>query len=102
MDNKTISEQTCYSFDKRVDRYEDCVDNYVIPHELTVTITINEYRNLLQSKAKAEADEARREKWEKETRIKELEEEIKKLKAAIEALKNVPCNAEGGADHAEQ
>lgn len=75
--------KTEFNFDKRAERYDDSVDNYTIPHELMVTITLAEYRRLLQKEAKAEADAAKRDQWERQQEISRLKEEVAALRAAL-------------------
>lgn len=57
-------------------------EDFVAPKELTVTITLAEYRSLVSTNAKSssEYEKLQREKWA-------LESENKKLKETIEALK---------------
>lgn len=93
--NKSILDQTTYHFDKAVENYSDEKNNYVIPYELTVTITLNEYRELLTAKSKAIADDAISEKWKKESEIKELKERIKTMETTIDTLRGIKhCEAE--------
>lgn len=69
--------------DKKLESYGKN-NNFVAPRELTVTITLDEYRDLVSSHAKssAEIDELRSEKWK-------LAEENKKLKDTLSALKSL-------------
>ena len=92
MDNKQITEQTDFNFNKTVDSYNDDVKNYIIPRELTVTITLAEYRELIQKQIKAERDDAERKYWDKYHEVDALRQENEKLKAAIEMLQCGPCN----------
>lgn len=89
--NKSVVDQTTYHFDKTSENFNDEKNNYVIPHEITVTITLNEYRELLMSKAKSIEDKAMRDGWEKDSKIRELKEENEKLKTVIDALKCESC-----------
>lgn len=61
--------------EKKIDNYCAHSEDFVIPHELTVTITLNEYRALVTSKAN------------KDTEIHELNMEIIKLRDELEAYK---------------
>lgn len=81
MDEKSTMEKTEWKFSKSTDSFEDEGVNYTIPHELTVTITLKEYRDLIKQASKAEVSEANS-KW-----IDEYNEN-KKLKKEIEALHN--------------
>lgn len=57
-------------------------DNFVAPRELTLTITLCEYRNLLCDNARLTADNSRvhEEVRARDARIVELEEQVKELK----------------------
>lgn len=71
-------------FKKKTDFYgagEKARNNFAIPHELTVTITLSEYRNLVGEVAKKEADISKinEELYERGQRVKELEEKVKNL-----------------------
>lgn len=61
----------------------DITDNFAEEKELTVTITLSEYRRLVASDStrKYEIDEANKNKWERE-------DENKKLKATVSDLRN--------------
>lgn len=63
-------------------------DNFVAPRELTLTITLNEYRNLIGDNARLLADNARyqdlaeyrlKELRERDARIAELETQVKEM-----------------------
>lgn len=62
-------------------------DNFVVTNEgyteITVTITLNEYRDLVSSKAKAEQYATDSEKWRLLGEIKELKNQIKTLQKAM-------------------
>jgi hypothetical protein len=59
--------------------YSDSHNNYVLPKEITVTITLNEYRKLVEENSKADYKlNALRE--EKNNEINKLKEEIERLK----------------------
>lgn len=71
-------------FEKKTVYYgteEKARNNFAIPHELTVTITLSEYRNLVGEVAKKEADISKinEELYEKGQRVKELEAKVKNL-----------------------
>lgn len=59
--------------------YSDSKNNYQHPAEIMVTITLNEYRELVEIKAnhKLKYDELQSEKWKMES---ELKKEIERLK----------------------
>lgn len=59
--------------------YSDSNNNYILPKEITVTITLNEYRKLVEENSKADYKlNALRE--EKNNEINKLKEEIERLK----------------------
>lgn len=76
--------KTDWTFTKEVDRYNDSIDNYQIPNELMVTITLNEYRRLLTAEATARAKEAEANKYNRESKIRELEQKLKEAESKIE------------------
>lgn len=78
--------KTEWSFTKDVERYNDSTDNYQIPNELMVTITLNEYRRLLTAEANARAKDAEANKYNREAKIRELEEKLKSAEERIEML----------------
>lgn len=81
---KVMTEKTAWKFEKECSGYgSNEVDNYIIPHELTVTITLNEYRNLLQKEAKSEAYEARMNNYKLRNEITELKSKIEVLEKAL-------------------
>lgn len=59
--------------------------NFTIPQELTVTITLSEYRRLVQEVATKDHDisGARSARWEAEGKVKELKEEISELNRSL-------------------
>lgn len=69
-----------YSFDEK---------DYVIDGELTVTITLSEYRELVSTKATTKADIARadEDKWKRNDENSKLREENAALKAELYELK---------------
>ena len=68
--------------DKKLDSYDWGKDNFLAGQELTVTITLGEYRELVASKATADQTvQASREK------VVKLEAELKEAKAEAERLK---------------
>lgn len=83
--------KTDWAFTKEVERYNDSVDNYQIPNELMVTITLNEYRRLLTAEANARAKEAEANKYDRESKIRELEQKLKESESKIEILLCEKC-----------
>lgn len=59
--------------------YSDKGDNYILPKEITVTITLNEYRKLVEENARAS--------YKLNALLDEKRNEICKLKEEIERLK---------------
>lgn len=78
--------------DKKFDGYMSSSDlhNFIAPQEITVTITISEYRELVQEVATKKADIAKAEsdKYERNRKIEELTKENAELKAKIYELQN--------------
>ena len=68
---------------KEVSGYGDNADNYVIEKELTVNITLNEYRKLVRNNAVSEDryNKLQDENWK-------IKKENEKLKEETEILKN--------------
>lgn len=83
MENTFTDKITDMKFDK-YNFYEE--KNFAAKNELLVTITLHEYRELLQKEAKAEASNAMAEKYKLETEVRELKKEIENLKAVIDTL----------------
>ena len=69
-------------YTKDFDDYNNTEDNFVANQELTVKITLNEYRNLVESKAKSQVriDEVQHDKYERVHEIDKLKEENAILK----------------------
>lgn len=73
-------------------------DNFVAPRELTLTITLNEYRNLIGDNARLTADSSRandlaeyrlQEVRARDSRIAVLEAQVKELTEKLKALETV-------------
>ena len=78
--------------DKKLDasRYDGGdLKNYIASQEITVTITLSEYRNLVAEKATKDADiqKAKSDQYERNRRIEELEKANETLKAENYELK---------------
>lgn len=76
-------------------------ENFLIPTELSVTITLGEYRNLVSRVAEADYKYARKEE-ECNTLKKSIEEQNKKiegLQTAIDALRGNPVPTPEGSDN---
>ena len=82
----------------KMDRYsETSFDNFICPGEITVTITLNEYRRLVTDKAisKSEIAEKENERWR-------VSQEVALLKEENTALKEKIVNLAGGNDEANE
>lgn len=76
--------------DKKITSYGNNEDNFILPSEITVTITLNEYRALVQNDAtrKQAIDKANEDKYSREQQIKALSDENARLKGENYDLKN--------------
>ena len=74
---------------KKLNKYGDNNNDFVATGELTVTITLSEYRALVASKATRDADinKANTDRFQRESENRSLKEEIAKLKAELYELK---------------
>lgn len=74
--------------DKKLDNYGH-KDDFVAPRELTVTITLSEYRELVSAKAKADSDysKLRDEKWKVERERDSLKQKLETLTSLCPAVK---------------
>ena len=86
------------TFGKEVDRYEDSANNYFGENEIRVTITLNEYRELVTVKATTDSrvKKAEEDKWLRENENKNLKEENAKLKAELYELQKKLAEEECG------
>lgn len=77
-------------YTKDFGNYNHSEDNFVANQELTVKITLNEYRDLIANKAKSDSEinKTRSDKWEVERQNEEFKKEIEKLKTKIFNLQN--------------
>ena len=75
--------------DKKIGNYDTNYKNFVSPAEITVTITIDEYRTLVSNNAtrQKDIDDANKDKWAREEEIKKLKEENARLKGENYDLK---------------
>lgn len=78
--------------DKKLDGYVSSSElhNFIAPQEITVTITISEYRELVKKVATAQTDidKAESDRYERNRKIEALEKENAELKAKIYELQN--------------
>lgn len=72
-----------WNFSKKVEGYEQKPEDFAVPMELTVTITLAEYRRLVSQEAKQRADKANLDWLKEHQKVGELEEEIARLKDTI-------------------
>lgn len=74
---------------KKIDTYRDNQNDFVIPSEITVTITLAEYRMLVTHDATRQLaiDAAEKDKYARETEIKAVREENARLKGENYDLK---------------
>lgn len=86
MDNMSVKDVV---LEKKMDNYSSNNDNFVASQELTVTITLSEYRKLVSSDAtRSEAiSKANDDKYERESEIKSLKAQVEALKAENYELK---------------
>lgn len=79
-----------HHYTKDFGTYSNNEDNFVARQELTVNITLNEYRKLLKENARADKrieDEASA-KWDAVRKAEDLEKEIEELRKKIYFLQN--------------
>lgn len=86
MEEKTMNEKTDWKFVKETDVFSDSANNYVIPHEITVTITLKEYRDLLKQASDAEVSAANSKWVEQYNENLKLKKENEGLHQALESL----------------
>ena len=77
------AEKTEWKFSKSVPEYGDNVNNYIVPHELTVTITLREYRSLLTQAADAKVSKYNSDWCEERAKNQELQKKVDALTAMI-------------------
>ena len=82
MDNTVVKDVL---LDKKLDRYGFDNNDFLAAGELTVTITLSEYRKLVKDVATAQAriDKAESDRYERNTENTRLTEENNKLKAEL-------------------
>lgn len=77
--------------DKKLGAYDTDFDNFTTPGELTVTITLNEYRDLVSKNATRQnaIDAANKDRYSREQENKNLQEENARLKGENYDLKTL-------------
>lgn len=80
-------------FSKEVD-YSLNQNDFVLDNEITVTITLHEYRELVENNAtsKVRIDEANNEKWKYYRENEELKKQVAELKDRIVSTVNTKVN----------
>ena len=75
--------------EKKLDSYYGDIKDFVAPQEITVTITLREYRDLVEKNATREEAirNAEANKYERDQENSKLREEVAALKAEIYELK---------------
>ena len=86
--------------DKKMEHYNWKANDYVAENELTITITLAEYRELVASNALKNYDiaKANEDKYKREDENRRLKEEVDALRARLYELQNP--YAEKEANHA--
>ena len=76
--------------DKKMEHYRWDARDYVAESEITITITLAEYRSLVTSEATKQYDiaKANEDKYKRDTENKMLKEEVDSLRAKLYALQN--------------
>lgn len=93
MENTTIKDVI---LDKKMDRYGFKDENFLASGELTVTITLGEYRHLVEdvATAKNRIDKAESDRYERNKENEALKEENNRLKAELYELKKAMDTSE--------
>lgn len=75
--------------DKKIDKYDYKSEDFLASGELTVTITLSEYRKLVKDCATAQTriDKAEADRYERNSENNQLKEENNRLKAELYELK---------------
>ncbi len=88
MEEKAVkAEKTEWVFSKSVSEYGDNVNNYIVPHELTVTITLREYRSLLTQAADAKVSKYNSDWCEEHAKNQKLQQKVDALTEAVRQFK---------------
>lgn len=82
MENTNITNTV---LEEKLSGYSNNLDNFTAPQELTVTITLNEYRHLVSAvaTAKVDIDKANQDKFTRDQENRKLNEEVAGLKAKL-------------------
>lgn len=82
MENTNITNTV---LDKKIDSYSYDEKNFIAPHEITVTITLREYRKLIEevSTKQADIDKANSDRWVRNEENEKLKQEISELQSEL-------------------
>lgn len=82
MENTNITNTV---LDKKIDSYSYDEKNFVAPHEITVTITLREYRKLIEEVAtkQADIDKANSDRYARNQENEKLKQEISELQSEL-------------------
>ncbi len=71
--------------DKKMDSYNFENNNYIAEGEITITITLNEYRNLISEVAKKQVDieKANKDKYARDSENEKLRKEVNDLRSQL-------------------
>lgn len=73
--------------DKR-GHYSSNNNDFVGTNEITVTITLHEYRELVKAKAESDRDEMQSKLWKEQDKTRELQKQIDALKTLLPCQKS--------------
>lgn len=82
---ENVTTNTGYEITKeKIDSYySEKMHNFVGENEITVTITLSEYRNLVEKSIKSERDEERSKNWKLQKECEELKKKVEQLESMI-------------------
>lgn len=88
--------------DKKIDHFDWKAKDFVAESEITITITLAEYRALVTSEATKQYDiaKANEDKYKRDSENKMLKEEVDSLRAKLYALQNFCDGIEKEANNA--
>lgn len=82
MENTNITNTV---LDKKIDSYSYDEKDFIAPHEITVTITLREYRRLIEEVAtkQADIDKANRDMYTRNQENEKLKQEVSELQSEL-------------------
>lgn len=82
MENTNITNTV---LDKKIDSYSYDEKDFIAPHEITVTITLREYRRLIEEVAtkQADIDKANRDMYTRNSENEKLKQEVSELQSEL-------------------